>query len=142
MRTITNRYADIEMWNLDPGTEKRGPFMVVQCGIAPGDELANEQMFLLRHDGKWVNVLGFDSTGRPQELENLIFDTPRQCLQLLRQLQTLAEVAEPLAKDRVRSRASRVASADPFLKIYRLTENYQHQCKGKFNGAVAACAAA
>ena len=139
MSTITNRYADIEMWNLDPGSEKRGPFMVVQCGTAPGDELANEQMFLLRHDGKWVNVLGFDST---QELANLIFDTPRQCLQLLRQLQALAEVAEPPApKERVRSRASRVASADPFLKIYRLTENYLHQCReGKFNGAAAACA--
>jgi hypothetical protein len=129
MRTITNRYADIEMWNLDPGTEKRGPFMIVQCGTAPGDELANEQMFVLRHDGKWVNVLGFDLTGRPQELANLIFDTPRQCLKLLRQLQALAAVAEPAVKERVRSRASRasrVAGADPFLKIYRLTENYQH----------------
>src|SRR5215468_3913075 len=127
MSTITNRYANIELWNLDPGAEKRGPFMVVQCGAAPGDELTNEQMFLLRHDGKWVNVLGFDSTGEARELDELIFDTPRQCLQLLRRLRDLAEVPDVWsAEKKVRRGPSRAASMNPFLKIYRLSENYWH----------------
>jgi hypothetical protein len=131
MNTITNRYANIEMWNLDSSTDKRGPFMVVQCGAAPGDELMKEQMFLLRHDGKWVNVLGFDSTDQAQELDEMIFDTPRQCLQLLRQLQSLAEVAdESDAKEKERARP-RPAHADPILSIYRLTEYYRYLCKGR-----------
>jgi hypothetical protein len=130
MNTITNRYADIEMWNVDSGTEKRGPFMIVQCGAAPGDDLMKEQMFLLRHDGKWVNVLGFDSAGQAEELDEMVFDTPRQCLQLLRQLQALAEVADaPATNERMRFRPARAAGADPLSSLYRLTEHYRHQCQ-------------
>src|SRR5262245_28000354 len=95
MSTISNRYADVEMWNVNPGTGSRGPFVIVQCGAAHGDELSNEQMFLLRRDGKWVNILCFDSTaGQSRWPDEMIFETPQELLQVLSQLQATPEVVE------------------------------------------------
>src|SRR6185503_17072752 len=128
MSAISNRYANLEMWSLDPSSEKRGPFVIVQCGTAPGDELTTEQMFLLRHDGKWVNIQCLDPAGTSPWLGEMIFDSPQQCLQLLYKLDGDAEVLEvPSPGKRLPPRITCGPVADPFSKIYCLIAHYQHR---------------
>ena len=54
MRTITNNTQDARVLDLGPEGE-RGPFLVTQVGVAPGDELCRDRFFVLRPDGMWAD---------------------------------------------------------------------------------------
>lgn len=74
MRTITNHYLDAQV--LDLGHEKEhGPFLVIQTGVAPGDELARSRMFVLRPDGQWVDFNCYACQGRPEAMDEIVFPT-------------------------------------------------------------------
>ena len=72
MRTITNRYQDARVLNLSKEGE-RGPFLVTQVGVAPGDELCRERMFILRPDGQWVDFNCYVSKGEPEAMDEIVF---------------------------------------------------------------------
>lgn len=91
LHTLTNNYLDVEVWDIDP-TQGRGPFIVVQAGCAPGDERAQEKFFLLRRDGQWVDVAYYLTHSEPSGLDEAVFDTTSEVMQVLGDLGHLAKV--------------------------------------------------
>src|SRR4029453_19568068 len=74
MRTITNDYRDAQILNLGSGGE-RGPYMVTQTGVAPGDPMPKTRMFVLRPDGCWVDFNAYACQGKPEAIDELVFPT-------------------------------------------------------------------
>jgi hypothetical protein len=57
-RTITNRLADCELFDLSKlmgSQDGRGPFLFVQEGCDPGDPRMRECSFVLTHRGTWMH---------------------------------------------------------------------------------------
>ena len=80
MRTITNNPQDARVLNLGAEGE-RGPFLVIQVGIAPDDELCRERMFVLRPDGHWVDFNAYASKGQPEAMDEIVFPSAEQILE-------------------------------------------------------------
>ena len=57
MGLLTNNIAACEILNLETGTNRRGPYVVRQDGVAPRGTSVRSYRFLLRKDGVWVNNL-------------------------------------------------------------------------------------
>ena len=72
MRFITNNYRESQV--LDLGSEgTRGPFLVMQIGVAPNEEVPKTRMFVLRPDGRWVDFSAYASQGKPEAMDELVF---------------------------------------------------------------------
>src|ERR1043166_9094109 len=74
MRTITNDYRDAQILNLGSGAE-RGPYLVMQTGVAPRDPMPKTRMFVLRPDGRWVDFNAYASQGKPEAMDESVFRT-------------------------------------------------------------------
>ena len=74
MRTRTNEYRDAHVLNLGSSGE-RGPYLVTQTGVAPSDPLPKTRMFVLRHDGHWVDFNAYASRGKPEAMDEIVFPT-------------------------------------------------------------------
>ncbi len=94
MPTLTNSYDDVKILNL-AGKTGKGPYLALQIGVAPGDSGMRERTYLLRPDGKWVDLNACVSQGKPDMLDKLVFDSMGQIAGLLGNLSGLAEV-EPI----------------------------------------------
>lgn len=94
MRNLTNCYTDLEVWDLDPDRNRRGPFLVVQIGVAPADEQVRERMFVLRPDGQWVDFLYFITQDKPEVIDETLFATTRDVMELLARLDSKPRVAD------------------------------------------------
>lgn len=96
MKTITNDFRDVELLNINPDAtlEHRGPFLVVQEGIAPGDERQLVKMFALRPDGRWVDLMYYLSGNRPDSLDAVVFEGSGSVMKLLSNLGPKAQVEE------------------------------------------------
>ena len=92
MGTINNSFTSVEMWNPTRGAD-RGPFLVVQAGIAPGDELVRESLFILRPDGKWVDPMWSRGCWKPELLDEALF--PQAVMELLGRLGPKARWSQP-----------------------------------------------
>ncbi|OAI42356.1 hypothetical protein AYO41_00915 [Verrucomicrobia bacterium SCGC AG-212-E04] len=92
MRTITNDYQDAKLWNLG-GAATRGPFLVTQPGVAPGDATMRERSFVLMPGGKWVDLMSLLAAGPPHS-DKALFKTSAQVLQLYATLPQHPEVEE------------------------------------------------
>lgn len=86
MKPITNEYVDVDLWNLGSGSKETGPFLVVQKGWAPADPTCHESLFLLRRDGLWADLLHYASQGRPELIDEAVFDTPQEVMETLQGL--------------------------------------------------------
>ncbi|MBN9691047.1 MAG: hypothetical protein J0M24_12495 [Verrucomicrobia bacterium] len=93
-RTLTNHFQDVELWNINPDAtiEDRGPFLVVQIGVAPGDDRQEEKLFALRPDGNWADLMYYFSLGKPDALDPVVFESSQAVMQLLDQLGSKAKV--------------------------------------------------
>jgi hypothetical protein len=74
MRTITNDYKDAQILNLRFEGE-RGPYLVTQTGVAPSDPLLKTRMFVLRHEGHWVDFNAYAGQGKPEAMDEIVFPT-------------------------------------------------------------------
>ena len=80
MRTITNDYRDAQILNLGSGDE-RGPYLVIQTGVAPRAENPKTHMFVLRPDGQWEDFNACASQGKPEAMDEIVFSTPAQIME-------------------------------------------------------------
>ena len=104
MKTLTNDYTAVRVWNLEGPQGQRGPYLVTQLGIAPNDELMRESLFLLRPDGCWVDVTAYMSAGQPEFAEEAFFDSTEQIMTLLDQLGAEVKVADlPVSEEGLRA---------------------------------------
>src|ERR1043166_7632818 len=77
MRTITNDYRDAQILNLGSGTE-RGPYLVIQTGVAPNDSMPKTRMFVLRPDGCWVDFNAYACQEKQEAMDEIVFLTPNK----------------------------------------------------------------
>lgn len=94
LRTITNNYTDTSLLNMDPEAKAHGPFLITQTGIAPGDQQMQDRFWVLRRDGKWVDINFYFATGKLDSLDEALFDTPSEAMTALEKLSGNAEVAD------------------------------------------------
>ena len=71
MRTITNDYRDAKVLNLG----SKGPYLVTQTGVSPADPIPRTKMFVLRPDGRWVDLNAYVSQGKPEVLDEAVFNS-------------------------------------------------------------------
>lgn len=128
MPTLSNNFTAVEMWNLNPGNAERGPFLVVQPGIAPGDDQVRESLFLLRPDGKWVDSLYYGATGKPELLDEAVFPSSKAVMELFGHLGPVAEV-EPteVSPADLAAWLQRSAGSNPLQRVRNFLEGYRQR---------------
>src|SRR5215468_10167807 len=80
MHAITNNYRDAHILNLGSGGQS-GPYLVTQTGVSPTDVLPKEKMFVLRPDGQWVDFNAYASKGKPEAMDEIVFNTTTQIME-------------------------------------------------------------
>lgn len=132
MRTLTNNYQDVEVWNLDSWSGARGPFLVVQMGVPPGRENAGEGVYFLRPDGSWVDATHYMASGKPELLDEAVFGTTQEVMGLLAQLDPEAKVAETeVDEEALRSALARAAGQNPMERCRLWLEGYRRRRSGQ-----------
>ena len=85
MHTITNNYRDAHILNLGSSGQS-GPYLVTQTGVSPTDVLPKEKIFVLRPDGQWVDFNAYASQGKPEAMDEIVFATTTQIMQMFGKL--------------------------------------------------------
>src|SRR5258708_39620772 len=85
MHTITNNYRDAHILNLGSGDE-RGPYLVTQMGVSPSDPLPKERMFVLRPEGRWVDLNAYACQGNPEAMDEVVFSTTAEVMETFAKL--------------------------------------------------------
>jgi hypothetical protein len=85
VRTITNNYRDAQILNLGSGNE-RGPYLVIQTGVAPSDTIPKTRMFVLRPDGCWVDFNAYACQEKLEAIDELVFPTVTKVMEVLGKL--------------------------------------------------------
>lgn len=99
MKTLSNQYQDMEVVDLDAAPERRGPYLVMQTGVAPHDPTVRERLFILRPDGQWAELNAYLSAGRPELLDEVVFTSMDELLAVVGDLSGEACVEElPVSK--------------------------------------------
>src|SRR3954452_1791076 len=74
MRTLTNDYRDAQI--MDLGSEgQRGPYLVTQSGVSPNEQIPKTHLFILRPDGYWVDFNAYACQGKPEAMDEIVFDS-------------------------------------------------------------------
>lgn len=99
MKTLTNQYQDMSVVDLDAAPHRRGPYLVMQTGVAPQDATVREKLFILRPDGSWAELNAYLSTSQPELLDEVVFTTMEELLAVIGRLAGEPCIAElPVSK--------------------------------------------
>ena len=127
LRTITNHYRDAQVLNLGSGSA-RGPFLVTQSGVAPNDGKARQRMFVLRPDGKWVDFNCYACQDRPEVMDELVFNTSAEVMQVLARLSGQPEVVDlPIDEAGLKAWSLRQTSGDLVQAARAWAQQYQER---------------
>ena len=127
LQTITNHFSAVRLLNLGSGSA-RGPFLVTQSGVAPNDGKARERMFVLRPDGKWVDFNCYACQGRPDAMDELVFNTTAEVMQTMARLTGKPEVVDlPIDEAGLKAWSSRQASSDLVQAAHAWAQQYQER---------------
>jgi hypothetical protein len=74
MRTITNDYRDAQVLNLG-SSDSPGPYLITQTGVSPNDTVPKTRLFVLRPDGYWVDFNAYACQGKPEAMDEIVFDS-------------------------------------------------------------------
>ena len=127
MRNLTNFYADLEVWDLDPDRNRRGPFLVVQFGVAPADEQVRERMFVLRRNGQWVDFLYYVTQDKPGVMDETLFASTHDVMELLEQLDLKPQVVDVSVDDSALKRWLERTKGEGPMEPFRLWLDEYHQ---------------
>lgn len=133
MPTINNHFANVEMLNLSDQPGQRGPLLVAQRGVAPGDMTVKDRMFLLRRDGKWVDIVQLGGSTKPDHWDMAMFDSPAQVMQLLDQIGSHgAEVVDlGTSPEELEAWLNRTAGLDPMQRVRNLVDHYKKRLQDR-----------
>jgi len=100
MGILTNNIVDCEILNLETGSNRRGPYVVRQDGVAPRATSVRSYRFLLRKDGTWVNNLAVFVLPEEEQETQFTFQTMAEVYALVNRLggTPRAEAALPEGK--------------------------------------------
>lgn len=134
MRTITNDYRDAQILNLGSGTE-RGPYLVIQTGVAPNDSMPKTRMFVLRPDGYWVDFNAYASQGKPEAMDEIVFSTTTQVMETFGKLFGAARVLDlPVNEEGLKAWVERQEHSDPLEAARAWAVGYQERHRKKRRG--------
>ena len=99
MRNLTNDYHDSQVLDLGSYGE-RGPFLVMQTGVAPNDQIPRTHLFVLRPDGQWVDFNAYACQNRPETMDEIVFTSMTQVMETFGRLFGKPRVLElPIDKE-------------------------------------------
>jgi len=126
-QTIANDFRAVRL--LDLGSESaRGPFLVIQFGVAPSDAMARDRMFVLRPDRKWVDFNCYACQGQPDVMDKLVFNTTAEVMQTMARLTGKPEVVElPIDEAGLKAWSSRQTSTDPVQAAHAWAQQYKER---------------
>ena len=127
LQIIINDFRAVRL--LDLGSKSaRGPFLVTQVGVAPYDDKARERMFVLRPDGKWVDFNCYACQGRPEAMDELVFSTSTEVMQLLARLRGKPEVVDlPIDEAGLKAWTERQKGGDVVQAARAWAQEYQER---------------
>ena len=127
LQTITNHFKAVRLLDLGSGSA-RGPFLVTQIGVAPNDNKARERMFVLRPDGKWADFNCYACQGRPEAIDELVFNTTADVMKTMARLSGRPEVVDlPIDEAGLKAWRSRQASGDPVQAAQAWAQQYKER---------------
>ena len=127
LQTITNDFRAVRLLNLGSGSA-RGPFLVTQVGVAPNDDKARERMFVLRPDGKWVDFNCYACQGRPEVMDELVFNTSAEVMQIMARLRGKPEVVDlPIDEAGLKAWSARQTSGNLVQAAQAWAPQYQER---------------
>ena len=110
MRTITNDYRDAKVLNLGA----KGPYLVTQTGVSPTDPIPRTKMFVLRPDGRWVDLNAYVCQGKPEVLDEAVFSSMANVMATFGKLPNRPLVLDlPVDEADLKSWIERQKSGDP-----------------------------
>lgn len=116
------------MWNLDAWSGGRGPFLVVQTGVAPGAASVRVGVYVLRPDGLWVDTAYYMAAGRPELMDEAVFGTTQEVMELLERLNPEARLAPVEVDESALKRAlDQTAGQDPLQRSRGWLEGYRQR---------------
>lgn len=132
MPQISNDYNRVQLLKLSSESGASGPLIALQRGYAPGDPTFEESLYLLRHDGKWIDFVALGAAGNPGLWDESLFDKPVQVLNLLNTHQMEAEVyAVEIAPEALAGWLARTAGFTAQQRIDNLVSLYKERLQGK-----------
>jgi hypothetical protein len=134
MRTITNDYRDAQILNLGSGTE-RGPYLVIQTGVAPNDSMPKTRMFVLRPDGCWVDFNAYACQGKPEAIDELVFPNVAKVMEAFGKLFGRPRVKDlPIDEEGLKAWIDRQEHGDPLEAARAWASEYKKRHHGKSRG--------
>lgn len=125
MAILSNDYQHLSVWDLCTGGQERGPFLVTQAGVAPGSDAVEDGLYVLRRDGSWVHISIYLAAERPEAVDEAMFDSTHQVVELLEQLSGDARVLNPpLAEDRLQDWLKGASALDTLERVRQLARDY------------------
>jgi|GEM_PF-2078579 len=98
---LSNQYSDCQVLNLDPADPQRGPFLATQNAISPDDPSQEENLYLLRRDGVWVEYATHMLT--PEDARVAVeFDALADIVRLLEELPPQATILRAATVDQAK----------------------------------------
>lgn len=79
MRQLTNNYRDCTLINIEPSTPG-GPYVVVQEAFDPEDPQMRNALFMLQHDGTWIEEIARTELPDEERFE-VVFETLNDVMQ-------------------------------------------------------------
>ena len=125
MRTITNDYRDAQILNLGSDAE-RGPYLVIQTGVAPSDAMPKTRMFVLRSDGCWVDFNAYACQGKPEAMDAIVFTTTTKVMETFGKLFGRARVLDlPIDEEGLKAWIERQEHGDPLERARTWARQYK-----------------
>src|ERR1044072_3071969 len=125
MRTITNDYRDAQILNLGSGAE-RGPYLVMQTGVAPRAPMPKTRMFVLRPDGRWVDFNAYASQGKPEAMDEIVFPTMTKVMETFGKLFGPPRVRDlPINEEGLKAWIARQEHGDPLEAARAWAKEYK-----------------
>jgi hypothetical protein len=125
MRTITNDYRDAQILDLGSGYET-GPFLVTQTGVGPNDPVPRTHMFALRPDGQWVDFNAYACKGKPEAMDELVFQTMSEVMATFRRLTGRPQVLElPIDETGLKAWLARHEGGNPLQAAHLWAVEYR-----------------
>ena len=131
MHTITNNYRDAHILNLGSG-EQSGPYLVTQTGVLPKDLIPKERMFVLRPDGQWVDFNVYASQGKPEAMDEIVFSTTTQIMEMFGKLFGAPRVLDLPVNDKgLKAWIERQEHSDPLQAARAWAVGYRERSRKK-----------
>jgi len=130
MRTITNDYRDVQVLNLGSGGA-HGPYLVTQTGVSPRAELPRTNMYVLRADGQWVDFNAYACQGKPEAMDELVFEAMGDVMRLFGRLTGPVRVLQlPVDKEGLEAWLKRQEGRNPLESARAWAMEYRKRHPG------------